>query len=354
MLLFGVLMAVMAILAVITTKQNEKVRTQEKIADSITLGANELNYLADDYLIYRESQQLVRWQTRFALFSAEAARLKVDTSDQQALVRNIQLNTERLKKVFDGVVTDIENSRKVRNAAYNPIFLQTSWSRITIQNQGMVSDASHLAQLLRQEMARIANKRTMLLYTMVGVLGLFLLASYMLIHRRIITATNKNLAEKMREGKFREDLFHRINIMPIEIPPLRERTDDIPLLAGHFLKSFNEHLGRKVAGFSKAAMDMMLKYYWPGNVRELRNSVEHALITVHGELVRPEHLGLKFDSKKEGKKTDAYEYNLKFLKDEMSLDAIIDEVLRVTLERCDGNKSKAAEFLKVNRKMFYR
>ncbi|MBI3592276.1 MAG: sigma-54-dependent Fis family transcriptional regulator, partial [Nitrospirae bacterium] len=86
---------------------------------------------------------------------------------------------------------------------------------------------------------------------------------------RIITATNKDLAAAVREGKFREDLFHRINIMPIKIPPLRERTDDIPLLAEYFLKRFSEHFGGKVAGFSKAAMDMMLQYRWPGNVREL-------------------------------------------------------------------------------------
>jgi len=171
---------------------------------------------------------------------------------------------------------------------------------------------------------------------------------------RIITATNKDLAAAVREGKFREDLFHRINIMPIKIPPLRERTDDISLLAEYFLKRFGEHFGGKVAGFSKAAMDMMLQYRWPGNVRELRNSVEHAIITASGELIRPEHLGIKYSSEKGVKKTDVYEYNFEFSRDEVSLDAIIGEALRITLERCNGNKSKAAELLKVNRKMFYR
>lgn len=171
---------------------------------------------------------------------------------------------------------------------------------------------------------------------------------------RIITATNKNLVAAVHDGKFREDLFHRINIFPIEIPPLRERTDDIPLLAGHFFKRFSEHFGGKVAGFSKAVMDMMVQYHWPGNVRELRNSVEHAIITAGSQLIRPEHLGIKSDSKKVSRKTGVYEYNLEFSIGDVSLDAIINEALRITLERCNGNKNKAAELLKINRKMFYR
>jgi DNA-binding NtrC family response regulator len=171
---------------------------------------------------------------------------------------------------------------------------------------------------------------------------------------RIITATNKNLVTAVHDGKFREDLFHRINIFPIEIPPLRERTDDIPLLAEYFLNRFREHFGGKVEGFSKAAMDMMVQYHWPGNVRELRNCVEHAIITAGSQLIRPEHLAIKSDSKKASKKTGVYEYNLEFSIDNLSLDAIINEVLRITLERCNGNKNKAAKLLKINRKMFYR
>lgn len=171
---------------------------------------------------------------------------------------------------------------------------------------------------------------------------------------RIIIATNRNLETFVREGKFREDLFHRINIFPIHIPPLRERPDDIPMLSEYFLSYFREHLSRKAPGISKAAMDIMLKHHWSGNVRELRNCIEHAVISAGDQLIRPEHLGIGTDIKRGAKKSGEIEYNLSFSPEDLSLDVVVDKVLEATLNRCAGNKSKAAEMLKVNRKMFYR
>ena len=95
---------------------------------------------------------------------------------------------------------------------------------------------------------------------------------------RVIVATNRNLADMVAAGRFREDLYHRINVFPLVIPPLRERTDDIPLLCEHVLDQLRQHLGKPLPGISQKAMDAMLAHGWPGNVRELRNCLERAAI----------------------------------------------------------------------------
>ena len=110
------------------------------------------------------------------------------------------------------------------------------------------------------------------------------------VNVRLIFATNKDLKAMIGDGKFREDLFYRINIFPIEVPPLQERKDDIPALAFHFLKTFNEELGKRVTEFSPAAMDLLVNHDWPGNVRELENAVHRAVILASDNIIRAGHL----------------------------------------------------------------
>jgi DNA-binding NtrC family response regulator len=107
---------------------------------------------------------------------------------------------------------------------------------------------------------------------------------------RLITATNKDLEGMVADGEFRDDLYYRINIFPIEIPPLRERRDDIPALAMHFLNHFSSEIQQKTREFSPGAMNLLLNHDWPGNVRELLNAVERAVILANGELIRQGHL----------------------------------------------------------------
>ena len=107
---------------------------------------------------------------------------------------------------------------------------------------------------------------------------------------RLVTATNKDLKAMVAEGTFREDLFYRINIFPIAVPPLRERREDIPSLAFHFLKVFNTELGKKVTEFSEGAMSALVHYSWPGNVRELENTIHRAVILATDSVVRQAHL----------------------------------------------------------------
>jgi signal transduction histidine kinase len=186
MVLFGLILIFMTVLAFITHREVGTTRKQESIADSIVQGTNELSYLANDYLIYRESQQLSRWQSRFASFSNQVAALNMDSPEQQVLLRNIQVNEHRLKEVFNSLVSAAGASSASQEALLDPAQLQVSWSRIAIQSQGLISDASRLSQLLHQQMDHLVNRRTLLLYFMMGMFGALLLSSYMMTSRRIL------------------------------------------------------------------------------------------------------------------------------------------------------------------------
>jgi Nif-specific regulatory protein len=108
---------------------------------------------------------------------------------------------------------------------------------------------------------------------------------------RIVAATNRDLEKEVAEGRFREDLYYRLKVFPLRIPPLRERREDIPLLAGHFLGKYANEFGREVGGFSQQAMELLQSYAWPGNVRELENEVQRLVIQLDdGEFVQPEHV----------------------------------------------------------------
>lgn len=176
---------------------------------------------------------------------------------------------------------------------------------------------------------------------------------------RVIAATHRNLVELVQNGAFREDLFHRINVVPVAIPPLRDRREDIPLLVDHFLGLFRKHQGKVLPGVSKMALDLLMTHSWPGNIRELHNVLECATIMVSDELIRPEHIRLStIPASPDTKDTNGFDFHISLPLDELSLDTIVNtftkKVLEVTLQHCGGNKSQAANLLKVNRKIFYR
>jgi transcriptional regulator with PAS, ATPase and Fis domain len=171
---------------------------------------------------------------------------------------------------------------------------------------------------------------------------------------RIIVATHRNLNECCDQGIFRRDLYHRLNIFPITIPPLRERRADIPQLAEHFLNGFRAHQGKPLPGLSQAALDLLLAHDWPGNVRELRNLLEYATIVTSGDLIQPEHLRLQRTGVCQEESTnDRITINLSFTPEEFSLDAVNRNVVEWAMEKCNNNKSSAARLLKASRKLFY-
>ena len=171
---------------------------------------------------------------------------------------------------------------------------------------------------------------------------------------RIIVATHRGLDECCNQGTFRRDLYHRLNIFPITIPPLRERREDIQQLSEHFLNNFRQHQGKQLPGLSQAALDLLLTHDWPGNVRELRNLIEYATIVTNGDLIRPEHLRLQQSgSCHEESAHDRISLSFAFSPEEFSLDAVTSQVMEWALAKCDNNKSSAARLLKTSRKLFY-
>lgn len=169
---------------------------------------------------------------------------------------------------------------------------------------------------------------------------------------RILSATNRNLEEDVKEGKFREDLYYRLNVVTLNVPLLRERQDDIPLLAQHFLEKYAEKNRKNIKGFSPLAMDMLIKYEWPGNVRELENTIERAVILLTGDLITEKDLPSNI-IEPYSEISDWVE-NPKPVAANRPLEEIEKEAILATLEATGGNKSETARRLKINRKTLHK
>jgi two-component system, NtrC family, response regulator AtoC len=167
------------------------------------------------------------------------------------------------------------------------------------------------------------------------------------INVRVIAATNQNLGEAVREGRFREDLFYRLNVITMEIPPLRERTQDIRPLVKHFIEIYNEKFGHSIKGVSPETLDKLLAHSWPGNVRELRNTIERAMVLEETDLIRPGSLGLGMAS------LDALESQQSNssppVSDGLSLGETEKAMLTRALEKFSGNQTQAARALGISR-----
>lgn len=170
---------------------------------------------------------------------------------------------------------------------------------------------------------------------------------------RLITATNINLIKLVQQGKFRNDLFHRLNEFSINIPPLRERKEDIPLLSKYFLDKANKELGKKIKGFSPEAMKILLNNNWSGNVRELKNVINRAVLLATFEYVEAANLSSEI-IKPETEPDLAEVLNEETDSFKNILQRVERYLIKKTLVQANGNKSKAAEILQMNRKAFYR
>ncbi len=167
---------------------------------------------------------------------------------------------------------------------------------------------------------------------------------------RVISATNKNLKDLVKKGAFREDLFYRLAVVPIELPPLRDRRNDIPLLARHFLKETVAKLGRPETQLSDEALSIMMSYAWPGNVRQLQNAIQFALVKCHTDVVLPEHLPPEVTGAMFGVEAQvlAAEPGKAGRKPKLSVQSV-----EFALRKTAGNKAKAARMLGVGRATLY-
>jgi DNA-binding NtrC family response regulator len=158
---------------------------------------------------------------------------------------------------------------------------------------------------------------------------------------RLISATNADLAAEVAAGKFRQDLLFRLNTIQLHLPPLRERREDIELLAQHFLKQHVKRYQKGITGFDEGALLAMRDYSWPGNVRELDHAIERSVLMSPGKVIRAPDLGLNAASSAPRL-------------EEMSIEEVEAFLIKKTLARCDGNARKAAEELGLSRSAFYR
>ncbi len=165
---------------------------------------------------------------------------------------------------------------------------------------------------------------------------------------RVISATNKDLEEEMKRGDFREDLYYRIAVFPIKLPPLRERKEDIPLLAAHFLQKFSKQEGKPIEGISSDALDLMMAYNWPGNVRELENAMERAVVLAVTHEISAKDLPVAVRSLGEKR---IYESDNTLAS---WIEKLEEEALRQALLECEGNISQTAKKLGIGRATIYR
>ncbi|HMR24144.1 MAG TPA: sigma 54-interacting transcriptional regulator [Oligoflexia bacterium] len=166
---------------------------------------------------------------------------------------------------------------------------------------------------------------------------------------RIIAATLKNLEDAVNKGHFREDLYYRLNVLPIHLPALKERKEDIPILIEHFIKKKNKKLSSNVTSVSEEALKTLLDYDWPGNIRELENTIERSMILVSGEEITLENLPAQFQSKMEGAMSAGnHKFELGSLSIKKMTRKMEEDLILKVLDQVDGNRTKAAKILEIS------
>ena len=163
---------------------------------------------------------------------------------------------------------------------------------------------------------------------------------------RVVAATNLDLRAALEQGRFREDLYYRLNVVPINIPPLRERKEDIPFLAQHFVRKLAAEIGSSAKEISPAAMDRLLIHTWPGNVRELENTIERSLVLASGEVLQA--ADMRIEAPRNGGAFPATQQS-PILPEGETLEHWEQMMIREALKRANGNKSQAARLLGLTR-----
>jgi two-component system response regulator AtoC len=168
---------------------------------------------------------------------------------------------------------------------------------------------------------------------------------------QVVASTNRNLEQAVKEGKFREDLYYRLSVLPIIIPPLRERSADIPMLHNHFVQRYNQQFRKNVKGAKPEALKLMMEYQWPGNVRELKNAIERAMILADGDYIEVGLLPIRISDPGSNltMARASGDHLVKLPRGGAELEQIEKELIQQALEYANQNKTKAAKLLKISR-----
>ncbi len=223
-----------------------------------------------------------------------------------------------------GVATGVERrAGKIETASGGTLFLDE------IGDMSLSAQAKLLRVLQERKLERIGGRSTIE------------------VDVRVIAATNKDLKSEIKKGNFREDLYYRLNAVHINMPPLREIKEDVPLLAQHFLNSFVNELGRDSMHLSPEAMDCLVKYDWPGNVRELENEIKRAAILVDSDVIEESDLSDNVRGIEGTLQRAPAEESTRFLRG--TVEEIEIRKIKEVLEKCGGNKQRASEILGISR-----
>ncbi len=199
-----------------------------------------------------------------------------------------------------------------------------------------LDEVSEMSKAMQVKLLRVLQEREI---TRVGG------ADVIKVNVRVIAASNKDLKNEIQKGNFREDLFYRLNVVSLNVPPLRERKEDIPMLAQHFLGLFTGRNNKKIQGFTPRAMERILAYSWPGNIRELMNAVERAVVLARTDLLDAEEIALIMEDS-----TNVSALGPDKSSQNLSLEDIERKSILGALDACSGNKSEAARRLGITRK----
>ncbi|MFB0564368.1 MAG: sigma-54-dependent transcriptional regulator [Candidatus Aminicenantaceae bacterium] len=215
----------------------------------------------------------------------------------------------------------------------------TKHGRFEVANGGdiFLDEVSNISLNVQAKLLRVIQEREV---TRIGS------SKPIKVHVRIIAATNENLADTVRKGKFREDLFYRLSVVPLHLPPLRERKEDIPLLVEHFLRKYNKRAKRNINTVSPEVIKALMEYDWPGNIRELENTIERAVVLTKGNDIELDDLmyhGISASSSFLNPSGERFE----------SLEVIEKQYIQNVLQSQGGNKSKTARILGIDRKTLW-
>jgi two-component system response regulator AtoC len=252
----------------------------------------------------------------------------------------IHYNSERASKPFVNITSSALPEQLLESELFG--HERGAFTDARQQKRGLLEAADHgtvfldeigeMASPLQSKLLRFLEEKT---FKRVGGL------TDIRVDVRVVAATNRSLEDDVKAGRFREDLFYRLQVMPIMLPPLRERRGDVPLLAGYFVDRYNREFKKRIRGLSSAALALVDQYTWPGNVRELRNAIERALLLTTNEWIEPEDLATLTH------KTAAAQFQLP--PDGVSLEEVERQLVTQALERTGGNQTQAAQLLRINR-----
>ncbi|UCB45026.1 MAG: sigma-54-dependent Fis family transcriptional regulator [Spirochaetota bacterium] len=310
------------------------------------------NVLLKDELMEHLGSKAIIGQSK-SMKKVEDLVLKVSPTDSTVLIlgesgtgkeliaRAIHYHSSRKDKPF--VVVDCGSL--VENLFESELFghikgsftgaTETKYGRFELANGGTLffDEIGNIGMNIQTKLLRVLQEREIMKVGSSQVIK---------VDVRLIAATNKDLQKEVKDGIFREDLFYRLSVVPIALPPLRERREDIPLLANEFLKIYNNKRKKNIRAITNRAMNALVEYDWPGNVRELENAIERAVVLSEGDLIEPEDLfyyGLAVDSTSKTKTGETL----------LLIDVEREHIIK-TFKRFNGQISRAAEALGIDRK----